>query len=86
MPLTKSKKHDHLLLQYSIISISYAILRKYSAKHASRLLRNRAAREAALSAAESIPREIGREVTMMLREVVMMVTESKRNVLLTEIF
>jgi len=37
---------------------------------------NRAAREAALSTAEAIPREIGREVTMMLREM-MMVVEKK---------
>jgi hypothetical protein len=33
------EKHDHLLLQYSIIGISNAILGKYSAKHAPRLLR-----------------------------------------------
>jgi hypothetical protein len=61
MPLTKFKKHDHLLLQYSIISISNAILRKYGAKHASRLLRESRG-PAALSAAEAIPQEIGREV------------------------
>ena len=40
---------------------------------------NRAAREAALSAAEAIPREIEREVTMILREVMIIVSESKSN-------
>jgi hypothetical protein len=39
---------------------------------------NRAACKVALSTTEAIPQEIGREVTMMLREV-MMVTESKSN-------
>jgi hypothetical protein len=43
------------------ISISNAILRKYGAKHASRLLRESRG-PAALSAAEAIPQEIGREV------------------------
>jgi hypothetical protein len=35
------------------------------------------AREAALPAAEAIPREIGREVTMMLREVMMVVERNR---------
>jgi hypothetical protein len=43
---------------------------------------NRGTREAALSAAEAIPRDIGREVTMILREVMVMVIESKSNVLI----
>jgi hypothetical protein len=75
MPLTKFKKHDHLLLQYNIIGISNAILRKYSTKHG-----------AALSAAVAIPRGIGREVTVMLREVMMRQQNRKATVLLTEIF
>jgi predicted RecB family endonuclease len=40
---------------------------------------NRAAREAVLSAAEAIAREIGREVIIILREVIIIVIESKSN-------
>ena len=55
----------------------------FSASIARNILRvcsmNRAACEAAVSTAEAIPQEIGREVTMMLREVIMAATESKSN-------
>jgi len=38
MPLTKFEKHNYLLLKYSIIGISNAILRKYSTKHIPRTI------------------------------------------------
>jgi hypothetical protein len=68
----------------SCCSIALSVLAMpFSASIARNILRvcsvNRAAREAVVSATEAILREIGREVTMMLREVIMAATESKSN-------